>query len=304
MFFPRPPPEKDYYKILGVDKTASEIEIKSAFRKLSLAYHPDRNKTEGAQAKFQEIGEAYETLSDPQKKHEYDQSVQGANPFQTFFGGQSAAGFPTNVRIFHSSGGESNFPSGFGIDDIFQQLHRHSMKPAPIQKQLSISIEQAYHGCNLPMSIERSVLRNNEQTKESETIYIPVPEGIDHNETIVIPERGHLVNDTHRGDIRVTIQVTNSTAFVRNGLDLIYKKTISLKEALLGTSFQFVHISGKPMHIQTQTPHIIIRPNHKQLFPHLGMIRENKKGNLWIEFDVAFPDSFKEEQLKILSDIL
>ena len=299
--------KKNFYSVLGVGEETTESEIKSAYRKLSLKYHPDRNKSPDAQSKFQEINEAYETLSDPLKKEQYDfeRSGTGNDLFNMMFGG----GGPFGHKIIfqhHGSAGPSPFGNQINIEELFHQMNNihniNQRKPELIDKNVTVSIEQAFHGCNIPIEIERVIVRNGQQIKETETIYVSIPQGIDHQERVVIPEKGHCIDDVHKGDIRLNIHITNSSPFQRQGLDLIYKKTITLKEALLGFAFDLQHINGQFFNFSNVNQ--IIRPGFKKKLPNLGMIRENNTGNLWIEFDVLFPESLTENQFAVLKDTL
>jgi DnaJ-class molecular chaperone len=304
MFFP---PQNNYYEILGIKQTANETDIKNAYRKLSLKYHPDRNKEPTAQRMFQELGEAYETLSDPEKKRQYDMNCSGQpqddlnNIFNMMFaGGQHPF---QNVQIFsrgHPSGHPGGHPGGFprNFEEIFHQMQRP--KPERIEKQITITIEQSFHGCNLPIEIERVIVRGEERTKETETIYIPIPPGIDNNEKILLQNKGHCVNDVVNGDVYLTIQVINQSSFQREGLDLFFKKNISLKEALLGFTFDIHHLNGQVFSINNTQ---IIQPYFKKKLSHLGMIRENNRGNLWIEFYIQFPETLTEQQTNALKEI-
>ena len=130
-------------------------------------------------------------------------------------GGVGGDGPGPRVHIFRN-GVPVSMPSAF-------------QKPTPIVKKITISLEQAFTGCNIPLEIERWVLQNN-HTKliEKEKIYVDIPRGIDTNELIVIREKGNVISDTNKGDIKVFVKIQNTSDFKRNGLDLIYiKKNIS-----------------------------------------------------------------------------
>ena len=296
---------KNFYEVLGVSNDASESDIKKAYRTLSLKYHPDRNPNEEAKSIFQSIGEAYETLSDPAKRNQYDMELRfgggsgghGGNPFG--MGGMegSIPGMP-GIRIFHSSS-SGGMPGGFH-SQMFHQIHR----PEPIMKHLQITIEQSYQGCVVPIEIERWVLNNNVKTMENETLYLNIPQGIDDNEMIGIRDKGHVVNGEIFGEVKISINVINNTEFKRTGLDLIYHKKISLKEALCGFSFEMIHLNGKKLCLNNNSNPTVIKPNYKKVVPSMGMIRENSTGNMIIEFEVEFPDALTAEQIEHISKIL
>jgi len=315
--------KQSFYDVLGIDKKASDTEIKKAYRTMSLKYHPDRNSDEGAKNKFQEINEAYETLSDNAKRQVYDMGGQeqgNGMPFN-MSGNQ---GFPPdingifnmmfngglgNMQGMHSMGG----PGGPNIR-IFHGGVPHEMnrgrpqpppvkKPEPIVKTIEITLEQSYSGCVVPVEIERWTLNNNAKEIEIETLYVNVPEGIDNNEILLLSGKGNATPE-HKGDIKVCIHVRNDTIFKRIGLDLIYKTTITLKEALCGFQIDFAHLNGKNLRLNNLDNPTVIKPGHKNVFKTMGMAREGKKGSLILELDVAFPENLTDEQRNAMQDIL
>lgn len=298
---------EDYYKILGVNETASHDQIKKAYRKQSLKNHPDRG---GNKEEFQKINEAFQHIGDEQKRQQYD--MQRRNPFmqggsmnmggaedifKMFFGGGMPFGFaggPTNVQMFHNGR-----PVNIG----------RVMKPSPINKTIEISIEEAFTGVNKPVEIERWIQINDTKRVEKERLYIPIPAGIDNQEIIVIEGKGNIVNENVKGDVKIYINVKNNSQFGRDGLNLIYKQKISLKEALTGFKFDIKHISGKTYTINNNNGKIIT-PNYSKTIEHMGMKRERNHpappmiGNLIIIFEVEFPNNLTEEQCKILKECL
>jgi len=312
------------YEILGVPKTANESEIKKAYRALSLKYHPDRNPSEDAASKIREINDAYETLSDPAKKQQYDSpspfSNMGGdmnefpdinNIFQMMFGGVphgmrggmpggmpgGGGGGGPEIRIFH--GGSHPFMNG--MPHMFQNIQQ---RPAPIVKTIQISLQQAFQGCSAPLEIERWTIVNDIKCSELETIYVTIPPGIDENEMILLKDRGNVINESIKGDLKIGIQIQNNTPFTRNGVDLIYKKTVTLKESLCGFSFELLHLNGKVFNLNNSTNRTIIKPNYKKIIPNLGMQRANTFGNLIIDFDVSFPETLTDEQVSAISTAL
>ena len=295
----------NYYSILGVDENASNDVIKKAFRKLSMKHHPDRG---GQKDIFQKINEAYQALSDPQKRQHYNMSRNG-NPLSQLFGGM---GGPQNSpdgigQMFNMMFG-GGFPGGMNNPNV-QIFHNgvrvnpnQISKPPPIVKTIEISLEQAYTGLNVPIEIERWFDTGGTRRVEKEKIYIEIPKGIDSNEIIMIKEKGNIKNDKVKGDIKLFINVKNTTPFTRDGLDLLIKKKISLKEALVGFEFDIKHISGKSFKINNVDGNVI-KPFFRKNIPDLGMIRGGKKGNLVIDFDVEFPDTLTQKQKTQISDI-
>lgn len=317
-------PSVNYYDVLEVSRDASESEIKKVYRTLSLKWHPDRNSAPEAKARFQEISEAYDVLSDAGKRQQHDDELNGVNHnpfmmhqgdggdmedigniFNMMFGGGGVqgvrmAGMPGGIHVFHGGGGGHFGMPGMPGLNIFQQLQ----KPPPIIKNVKLSFNQMYMGCTIHIPIEKWVVRNQIRATELETIYVPVPPGIDDGEIIVMRDCGNAINDELKGDIKIVISVENSTPFTRQGMDLIYKKTITLKEALTGFSFDIVHMNGKTLCLNNNTNRTIIKPGFKKPIPGLGMTRDNNTGNLVIEFTVDFPESLTDEQTEKLNEIL
>jgi DnaJ-class molecular chaperone len=161
----------------------------------------------------------------------------------------------------------------------------HIIRP-PQTINTQITLEQAYFGCCIPVVIQNE-----------ETVYVTIPSGIDSNEVIFMEDK----------NCRISIQVNNTTPFQRNGLDLFYKKKISLKEALLGTIIEIPHLNGKLLTLNSHN-HIIFHGYQKKI-PDLGMIRTQSSGEkitgyLVIDFEVIFPESLTSEQLESLREIL
>jgi len=286
----------DYYKILELENNATHEEIKKSYRKLSLKYHPDRNGGTDNK-KIQEINEAYETLGDPAKKQAYDfeinfaeQGMQGMRGmhmpfpmdsiFEQLFFGRDMDDSP-NIRIFHN---------GMQID-----------KPTPIIKTVEIDMDMVLTGGNIPVEIERWIYEG-EKVFEKETIYLDIPKGIDDNELLVLREKGN-VRGKMVGDIKIFIKVNNSTKFQRNGLDLLYEKTISLKDALCGFSFDLKYINGKKYTINNQKGNII-PPNFKKVISNMGLERNGYVGNLIISFHVQFPENLSIENINKMEECL
>jgi DnaJ-class molecular chaperone len=296
------------YEVLGVSRDATEETIKKAYRKLSLQYHPDRNASPEASSKFQAINEANEILSDPQKRKMYDMGGgmgMGMMPpgfaefndmsdlFSTIFGG-GGGGF--GIRM---GGMPPGFPGGGG-GGFFQQMQ----KPPPIIRNLTLTLEQAYLGGSFPIEITKWNISNNVKTEETLTIYVDIPRGIDDNEMMIMRDVGNSINDTVKGDIKIPIQIAPNPEFQRSGLDLIYKKTVSLKEALCGFTFDVRHINRKTIAFKNNTGATIIKPGFRKIIPEMGMRRDNHVGNLIIAFEVEFPTQLTETQIKLFEENL
>jgi DnaJ family protein A protein 2 len=155
----------------------------------------------------------------------------------------------------------------------------------------------------MPIEITRWILENNVKREETETIYLPIPCGIDNNEIIILREKGNVLNDNNKGDIKVFIKIQNDTDFIRNGLDLVLNKTISLKDALCGFTFDMNYLDGRTFKINNNSGNVITN-NYNKVLANMGMKREAHVGNLIINFTVNFPDKLSEEQIEALKKIL
>jgi DnaJ-class molecular chaperone len=311
-------------EILEIKDEISKINmsyLKKKYHKLALQHHPDKNpNNEESTIKFQQINAAYESLGDSQKRQEYDAQLNGFghgipqefqdmnNIFNMMFGGMhpgmqasmNMGGGGPGIRIFHSGGGAGmGFPPGMA-GNPFPQFQ----KPHPIVKNVAISFEQAYSGCTITFDIEKWRMVGGNKVSEQETIFLNIPQGIDEGEIIVMQNRGNVINDVCKGDIKIILKIEGNPGFYRAGLDLIFKKTISLKEALCGFKFEIKHPNGKILCMDNIKNNTIVKPNFKKLLPDLGMKRNGQTGNLIIDFEIEFPDSLTPDQLTILSDVL
>jgi len=287
---------EDLYKILGIDQNATQEQIKSAYRKLSMIYHPDRNRNNPeATSKFQKISSTYEILGDEAQRKLYDMKNLRGNMFDERN--------PTDQRdIFNFLNGNVGMRGTQNMRPMY--FKRNTIqKPVSIVKTIEIDIEKAYTGCTLPVEIKRMIVECNIQREEMETIYVPIPEGIDDNEIIILKGKGNIIDESNKGDIKIFIKIKNNTEFTRNGLDLTFHKTISLKEALCGFSFDLRYIDGRTFKINNGNGNVI-SANYKKMIPSMGMKREDHTGNLIINFNVTFPERLTEEQVKIIEDVL
>jgi DnaJ-class molecular chaperone len=326
--------EENYYKILGINENSSQDEIKKKYRSLSLKYHPDRNQSNEAVELYKKINEAYEVLGDTQKREQYDMSrrnpfmrqMNGGNPFNdfndlneifdTFFGSIKPQGMPFNPFFGNSNGNSNGNIRSVGIPEIHIfhngipipiHINQQLEKPSPIIKNIDISFSQSYTGLTIPIEIERWIHDNGSKVFETEILQVNIPSGVENNEQIVLKEKGNILNERIKGDVKLLINITNNTEYQRNGLDCIYNKSITLKEALCGFSFQLNYIDGKIYTLNNSNANIII-PGYNKIIPNMGFTRNNDndniKGNLIIVFHVIFPEKLTEEQINGLKEIL
>ena len=308
---------KGYYSRLGLKSDANFDEVKRAYRRLSLETHPDRNgNSEESSNKFKEINEAYEVLSDNQKRKQYDMGGLGGlfgmdenaaniNPediLRDLFGGGGGGLFHGMPTQFETNNSQTHFfHMGGGMPNI--NIRTALQKPTPILKHIKIPMEAAYAGCNIPLEVDRWIMHGNIKSQETEVLYVKIPPGIDENEIIILREKGNIISDTNKGDVKIFVKIENKTDYTRNGLDLIYCKTISLKEALCGFEFTLKYVDGRNFQINNNQGNIITS-GYRKLIPRMGMKRDDNIGNLVIDFTVIFPESLTPEQVTIIKDNL
>ena len=358
MFFedggaPPPNTDEDYYKILGVDEKASEDELKKSYRRLSMLHHPDKNgNTDESKQKFQELNNAYETLSDANKRRMYDMMRRSGGGH----GGHGGHGMPGGggghpfEHVFHFGGGgpgpgmrpsnqhQPQFPPGIPeelLHMLFGQGMGHGMGPgqgpkvvfqsfnpgmrgaqhqpqtprfqtqAPppesIIKTVSLSLEQCFNGCTIPLEIDRQIPDNDIVKIEKETIHAQIPKGVLQGDTIILNECGHMNEHGMKGDIRIIVNILQHPVFKVDHLDLHIEKNIPLKLALCGFDFEIHHLNGKVFKLANK-PGNVIKPGSIKTIPGLGLEKNGETGSLKIKFNVDFPDTLTNEQIQALSD--
>ena len=316
-----------FYKVLGVDEKASKDEIKRSYRTLQMKFHPDKNNnSQEAVNMTQKLNEAYETLGDDEKREEYDATrnnpflrggsnvdVQMDDIINMMFGGMGIPGMQMGGLHNMGMGGIHNMqmggfpgmPPGTKIHFFqggnpinFQQLQ----KPQSINKNLVIKLSQVLSGATIPLEIERWLMENGMKLFETETIYVTVPKGVDDGEMITLKDKGNIMNENCKGDIKIFVKIENDSIFRRVGLDLVLEKKITLKEALCGFSFEINYINGKSYTLNNNVGNIIPH-GFKKVIPNMGLERDQHKGNMVIEFNVQFPEKLSESVINLLKNI-
>ena len=273
---------EDPYQTLGVSRDASDEEIKKAYRRLSLQHHPDRNSgSDESKRKFQDISTAYEKINNMKTNSTSAGVNMGSNAFD----------LNAMFRFFQ----EGNIPPDFA---------NQMRKAVPIIKTVEITMEQAYLGCSVPVEIDRWILENGMRKQEKETLYVQIPRGTDSNEIMIYRNKGNMLAPGNVGDIKVIIKVLPHEAFQRSGLDIIYKKDITLKEALCGVTFDLKHISGRTFKINNSRGSSIISPGYQKVVQNLGLTRGEHTGALIIQFNVIFPKKLTETQIAAIEKAL
>jgi curved DNA-binding protein len=289
---------KDYYKALGLGKEASLEDIKKAFRKLAVKYHPDKNPGDKeAEEKFKEINEAYAVLSDPEKKAQYDR-----------FG---SAGFHqryTQEDIFRGFDvGDMFKDMGYGTEDIFSRIfggghHPHGRfryntgrQPGEdFTMEIQISFRDAFSGGERRVAFKRNDKR--------EDIKVKIPAGIDSGAKLRIQGKGgEGLHGGEPGDLLLVIQVADDSHFAREADNIIVEKQIRFTEAALGTTLDVETLDGTkrikvPAGIQPGT-----RIRLKGLgFPHMG---NSGRGDFYVRIGVSVPEQLTVAQRELLQEL-
>jgi curved DNA-binding protein len=241
---------KDYYKVLGVARTAGADEIKKAYRKLAHKFHPDVSKEQNAKEKFQEIGEAYETLKNAEKRAAYDQLGSG------FQAGQDFRPPPDweqqfGDRFGHGGNGQASFDEA-DLADLFAGLsgrRRGSKFPMPGQDfevAARITLEQATRGTELELNL--NVVEHDEKglpRRVPQTLRVRVPKGAIEGQRLRIPGKGGKGFDGGRdGDLYLNISLAPHRLFRASGHDLYVDLPLAPWEAVLGASVEVPTLDG------------------------------------------------------------
>lgn len=278
----------DYYKILEINKNATEADIKKAYRKLARKLHPDLNPNDKeAQGKFQQINEANEVLSDPEKRKKYDQygkDWKHADQFE-----QQSKQQQSNQQF--NGGNEGDFSSFF--ESMFSGSGRGQTKYRGQDYQTEIKLKLT------------DALLNHQQTLvvNGKNIRITVPAGVDNGQVIKLKGQGAAgANGGPAGDLYITFLIENHPNFKRLGNDLATTVTLDLYTAILGGETTIETLNGKvKLKVNPETqPGTKIRLKGKG-FPVYK--KENEMGDLYVTYEVKLPTNLNEQQKEIFTQL-
>ncbi len=279
---------KEYYQVLGLSKNSTADEIKRAYRKLALQYHPDRNKSKDASERFKEVTKAYEVLSDPQKRQTYDQfgaaafeQGAGQGPFGGFGGAQSGQYGPFSYS-YTTSGGGGDFDFG-GFSDPFEIFEQFFGGGSPFGSRsrrpvYSITIEfmEAVKGATKKISMD------------GKTQTIKIPAGVD--------EGSRIRFNTYD----ILVRVAPDRKFQREGSDIVSEQEVSFAQAALGDEVEIETVDGDlkiriPAGTQPQT---VIRLRGKGI----SHLRGSGRGDHYVKIKVTIPKHLTSHQKDLLKE--
>lgn len=294
---------KDYYKILGVSKNASQDEIKKAYRKMAVKYHPDKNQGDPrAEERFKEISEAYEVIGKPENRKKYDElganwrqyEKAGAQGFQEGFGGREAGGGASYANyddLFGGSGGfsdffEAFFGGGFGRQSGGQR-RTWSSPGSDYEASLEITLQQAYYGTSAMLQVGDDKLRIN------------IKPGVKNGQILRVRGKGGKgTGGAESGHLYIKIKVSSDKDFERVGNDLHTQADVELYTAVLGgkqavrTFDGTVNINipkgtqnGKVLRLKGKGMPVYNKPGHS--------------GDLYVKINVLIPTQLNEDEVEL-----
>ncbi|MDA8428708.1 MAG: DnaJ domain-containing protein [Geobacteraceae bacterium] len=293
----------DYYKTLGVDKKATPDDIKKAFRKLAVKYHPDRNPGDkAAEDKFKELNEAYAVLSDPKKKEEYD--TYGSSGFHKQYSQEDifrGFDFGNAYKDMGAGGGEDIFSRLFGgsFGGGRGQGGRGGFRAGPqkggdLEMEIDVSFRDAVLGAEKGVAFRRNGKR--------EELKVKIPAGVDNGSKIRITGKGGQgESGGPDGDLYLIIRVLPDPVFSRDNGDLLVERPIPFSAACLGTSLDVPTLEGDK---RIKVP-AGIQPGTKIRLKGFGVktLGSNAKGDLYVKIALHVPEALNAEQKKLVEEL-
>ncbi|GAA5131264.1 DnaJ C-terminal domain-containing protein [Thalassotalea piscium] len=296
---------KDYYKIMGVDKAASEDEIKTSYRKLARKFHPDVSKEKDAESRFKDINEAYEVLRDKEKRAAYDQL--GSN----WKAGQSGFTPPPNWQDqFHQGGSNFNGSGQGDFSDFFESLfgsgfsanqhsgrgrhaNQNSRKGQDSHTKILIDIQDAYTGATRNFTLRDQGINEHGQTQTNErTLKVKIPKGIKPGQKIRLQKQGGQgAGGSNNGDLYIEVGFNPSPLFSIDGADITTELAIAPWQAALGDKVKIPTPSGE---IDLTIPKLISSGSKMRL---KGRGLPSKvPGDFFVKLKIVFPKALSTEE--------
>jgi curved DNA-binding protein len=288
----------DYYKILGIDKTATPAEIKTAYRKLARKYHPDLNPNDkNAKKNFQQINEANEVLSDPEKRKKYDQYGKDWQHAEEFEKEKHYQEQSSNHRGPRYSGE----PSGGDFSDFFESIFGGA---AGGGRNRQVKYRGEDYNAELHLDL-MDAFKTNKQTLavNGKNIRITIPAGIENGQTIKIPGHGGQgINGGPNGDLYITFSITNHSKIKRLGNDLFTTVDLDLYTALLGGEITIETLNGKvKLKVRPETQNGSKIKLKGKGFPVYK--EEGHFGDLYVTYAIKIPTNLTEKQKVLFTEL-
>lgn len=288
----------DYYKTLGVDKNATTEDIKKAYRKLARKLHPDLNPNDKeANKKFQQINEANEVLSDPEKRKKYDQygkDWQHADQFEKARQQQGQHGF-SGGYTYSGEGGEEDFSdffeSLFGRSSGGSRSRQTKFRGQDYNAELRLNLSDAYQ------------THKQQLTVNGKNVRITIPAGIENGQVIKLKGYGAPgVNGGPNGDLFITFSIANDTKFKRMGNDLYSTINLDLYTAILGGEITIDTLGGKiKLKVKPETQNASKIKLKGKGFPVYK--KEGEFGDLFITYNIVLPTNLTEKQKELFTQL-
>ena len=304
----------DYYKVLGVERNASQDDIKKAYRKMARKYHPDLNKDDpNAKDKFQEINEANEVLSDPEKRKKYDEYGEHWKHADEFKaereayqraqerGGQSAYWYSVNGDDFMGGFGRGN---ASGFSDFFEQLFGHGASAGRSGRGYNMMSRGGDIEAQMNLSLrEAAVTHKQTFSVNGESLRITIPAGIADGQMIKLKGHGEKgSNGAPDGDLYITFQIAPDPEFKREGDDLFTDVDIDLYTAVLGGTVNIKTIDGMvKLKVNPGTQNDTKVRLRGKGFPVYK--KEGTFGDLIVTYHVDIPTSLSEKQKELFTQL-
>ncbi len=306
---------RDYYETLGVPKTATADEIRSAFRKLARKYHPDVAKDKkAAEEKFKQINEAYEVLSDPEKRQKYDQLGEnwnqpgGFQPPPEWGGAQPGGGF---YRHGAGDGGVEFEFNGTGFSDFFEaffgggrgqsafggfgQRAAGAERGSDVEADIMVPLEEALHGSKRTVSLRRA------GSNKVETYQVKIPRGVREGQRIRLAGQGEAGERGGKsGDLFLRVRLARHPDFTVQGSDLIHEVKIAPWQAVLGTELTVPTLEGN---VRLKIPPGTQSGQRFRLRERGLPTSAGKRGDLYVEVQVAVPKKVTEKEKEIWAEL-
>uniref|UniRef100_A0A3Q3KIF4 DnaJ homolog subfamily B member 13 n=1 Tax=Monopterus albus TaxID=43700 RepID=A0A3Q3KIF4_MONAL len=308
----------DYYETLEINRNANDADIKKAYRRLALKFHPSRTREAGSTEKFSQLGEAYDVLSDPRKKATYDkfgeEGLKGGIPAEFGSGGAWSS------RYAYHGNPDKTFRQFFGGDNPFADFYTNDeplqfggLQPGvvktqdpSIERDLHLALDDLFNGCTKKMKISRRVMNEDGFTSsiKDKILTIDVKPGWKEGTRIIFSKEGDQVQKKQLHNTIFCLRQKNHPLFVRQHNDLFYKAQISLEMALTGFSVDVETLDGRLLCIPIND---IVHPTYKKTVTGEGMPLSqdpSQRGNLIITFDIQFPEKLSAERKHLIKQAL